>query len=78
MKSVGVDLHKKTITVCVMDETLAVLETRRFYCDQTALISAFFQRLGECQVAVEATARSTPNTGRMPAERAARTNLTAP
>lgn len=56
MKSVGVDLHKKTITVCVMDETLAVLETRWFYCDQTALISAFFQRLGECQVAVEATA----------------------
>lgn len=56
MKSVGVDLHKKTITVCVMDEALKVLETRRFFCDETTLIAVFFQSLGECQVAVEATA----------------------
>ena len=56
MNFVGVDLHKKSITVCVMNETFKVLETRRFFCDETALIAVFFERLGECQVAVEATA----------------------
>lgn len=56
MNFVGVDLHKKSITVCVMNETFKVLETRRFFCDETTLIAVFFERLGECQVAVEATA----------------------
>ena len=34
MNSIGVDLHKKIITVCVMNEKLSVLARKTLYCDQ--------------------------------------------
>lgn len=59
MKSVGVDLHKKTISVCVMtvvDGQRKVLKRQRFNCRSPLAIRRFFQKLGTFQVAVEATA----------------------
>ena len=32
MKYVGIDLHKQTITVCVVNHARDRLESRRFYC----------------------------------------------
>lgn len=58
MKFVGVDLHKKTISVCVMvkeNGKRKVVCRERFYCDQTEVIRGFFEQLGDFQVAVEAT-----------------------
>lgn len=59
MKSVGVDLHKKTISVCVMKVVRGkrkVLQRRRFLCRDPLAIRRFFQDLGPFQLAVEATA----------------------
>jgi len=59
MKYAGVDLHKKTITVCVVvkeNESRVVLVRRRFDCRETEKIRAFFEQLGPFQVVVEATA----------------------
>ena len=58
MKFVGVDLHKKTISVCVMVKVSGkrkVVCRKRFYCDQPELIREFFEQLGDFQVVVEAT-----------------------
>jgi transposase len=58
MKFVGVDLHKKTISVCVMAKVRGrrqVVSRQRFRCDDVAGIRAFFAGLGKFQVAVEAT-----------------------
>lgn len=58
MNFVGADLHKKTITICVMNkvaEQRKVVTRRRFYCDNPASIRDFFEQLGPFQVAVEAT-----------------------
>lgn len=56
MKYVGIDLHKQSITVCVVDQDRTVLQTRRFACADTARIDAFFRALGPFQAVVEATA----------------------
>lgn len=59
MKYVGVDLHKKTITVCVVILVRGqrkVFQRQRFACCDTAAIAAWFKRLGKFRVAVEATA----------------------
>lgn len=56
MKSVGIDLHKKSITVCVLGLEQNVLKTQRFACADTPRIDAFFASLGEFQAVVEATA----------------------
>ena len=56
MNSIGVDLHKKIITVCVMNETLAVLARKTLYCDQPDQIAAWFRPFAPFQVVVEATA----------------------
>ena len=56
MRFVGIDLHKQSITVCVVDQDRTVLQTRRFACSDTARIDAFFASLGEFQAVVEATA----------------------
>ena len=56
MKSVGIDLHKQSITVCVVDQDRTVLQTRRFACSDTERIDAFFQGLGPFQAVIEATA----------------------
>jgi transposase len=56
MRYVGIDLHKRSITVCVVDQDRNVLQTRRFACADTARIDAFFAGLGPFQAVVEATA----------------------
>ncbi len=56
MKYVGVDLHKKSISVCVMDASRRVLARRRFHTQDVDTIEAFFGELGAFQFTVEATA----------------------
>lgn len=59
MKFVGVDLHKQSITLCVMVVARGrreVVLRRRFSCADTAGIRAFFESLGPFRVVVEATA----------------------
>lgn len=56
MNFVGVDLHKQTITMCVVNQARQVLQTRRLACGDPSGIRAWFQELGPFQVVVEATA----------------------
>lgn len=56
MKFVGIDLHKATISVCVVNCKREVLMRRRFDCRETEKIEQFFRELGEFQMVVEATA----------------------
>jgi transposase len=56
MQYVGIDLHKKSITVCVVNQARAVVQSRRLLCCETERIVAFFQALGPFQAVVEATA----------------------
>lgn len=56
MNFVGIDLHKKTISLCVVDQERNVLDRSRFYCSQPERIVAFFEGLGVFRVVVEATA----------------------
>ena len=48
MKFIGVDLHKQTITVCVMgkvDQKRKVLERKRFRCSEPGKIREFFEQV---------------------------------
>ena len=56
MNFVGIDLHKKTISLCVVDQERNVLERKRLYCCEPERIEVFFERLGSFQAVVEATA----------------------
>jgi transposase len=59
MKYVGVDLHKHSITVCVMEIVRGkrkVTARRTFSCKRIEAIRAFFEKLEEFEVVVEATA----------------------
>ncbi len=56
MKFAGCDLHKQTITVCVVEKPLKVLKQKRLYCSDEAAIVKFFSELGEFEAVVEATA----------------------
>jgi hypothetical protein len=56
MKYAGVDLHKQSITVCVVNQARQVLERKRFLCEEPLRIREYFQNCGPCQVVVEATA----------------------
>jgi transposase len=56
MNFVGIDLHKKTISLCVVNQEREVVERKRFYCRETERIVAFFKGLGTFQMVVEATA----------------------
>jgi transposase len=59
MKYVGADLHKKSITLCVMvveSGKRRIVRRQRLACRQVAAIRRFFEELQEFQVAVEATA----------------------
>jgi transposase len=56
MKYVGIDLHKKTIVICVVDKDRKVLARQRFLCVDVPNITAWFAKLGEFQFVVEATA----------------------
>jgi transposase len=53
---VGIDLHKKTIVLCVMDQHRTVLKRRTLPCCDTEAIRAFFRDLGRFCAVVEATA----------------------
>jgi transposase len=56
MHFIGVDLHKKSITVCVMNEERTILARKTLYCSQPELILEFFQQWRPFKVVIEATA----------------------
>ena len=56
MNFVGIDLHKKTISLCVVDQERNVLNRRQIYCSEPDRIVAFFEQLGPFRAVVEATA----------------------
>ena len=59
MYYVGVDLHKQSISLCVVelaDRKRKVIERKRFFCDEEHKIAEYFAQLGEYQLVVEATA----------------------
>src|SRR6516162_10896753 len=56
MLYVGIDLHKKTIMLCVVDQARQTKEHKRFHCHQVEQIRAYFAALGPFQAVVEATA----------------------
>jgi transposase len=56
MKYVGIDLHKKTIVLCVVDKDRTVLQRKKFLCADVTGITTWFAQLGEFQFVVEATA----------------------
>jgi len=53
---VGIDLHKKTIVLCVVDQDRKVTHRRTFACCQTEAVRDFFRGLGPFRAVVEATA----------------------
>jgi transposase len=53
---VGIDLHKKTIVLCVLNQDGKVVTRRTFACTDVEAIVAFFGDLGPFRMAVEATA----------------------
>ena len=56
MNFIGVDLHKKSITICVMDEKRKVLARKTLACTQTDEILEFCRQFRPFKVVVEATA----------------------
>ena len=59
MRYVGVDLHKHSISVCVVelaDRKRQVIERKRFRCEHEEEMAEYFSSLGEYQLVVEATA----------------------
>jgi transposase len=56
VKFVGVDLHKQTIVICVVNQAYRVTERRRFACGETEAIAAWFADQAPFEVVVEATA----------------------
>ena len=59
MRYVGVDLHKQSITLCVVElaaRERKIIERRRFRCDQEDEMAEYFAALGKYQLVVEATA----------------------
>lgn len=56
MNFIGIDLHKKTISVCVVNQERKVLKRQTLYCAEPDKIVAFFQTWGPFQAVVEATA----------------------
>ncbi len=56
MHSIGCDLHKKTITMCVVNQARVPSAGRRFDCTDTVGITAWLDRFRPFQLVVEATA----------------------
>jgi transposase len=56
MNFIGVDLHKKSITVCVMDQNRKILARKTLACTQTKEIVEFFRQFRPFKVVLEATA----------------------
>src|SRR5262245_44544046 len=55
---VGIDLHKKTITLCVVSQAREVQARQTLLCAQPEKIVACFRQLGRVQAVVEGTASS--------------------
>src|SRR5262245_59628072 len=55
MNYVGIDLHKKTITIHVCNQERKKVDQQRLYCQPSQLIVDYFKKLGPCQVVIEAT-----------------------
>ena len=55
MKFVGIDLHKKSISVCVVNQERKVLVRKRFACADPDRMVAFFKELELFQAVMEAT-----------------------
>src|SRR5262249_40911395 len=55
MNFVGIDLHKKTISLCVVNQARKVLDRKRFLCIQPEAIFEYFKKIGPFQAVVEAT-----------------------
>jgi transposase len=53
---VGIDLHKKTIVLCVMDQDRKILKRMTLACGATAAIREFFAGFAPFRAVVEATA----------------------
>lgn len=56
MKFVGIDLHKQSISLCVVNQAREVLARKKLACAQTRAIHQFFAELGPFRAVVEATA----------------------
>jgi transposase len=56
MNYVGIDLHKKTIVTCVLNQDRKVITRRTLPCHDTQAILEFFRTLGPFRAVVEATA----------------------
>ena len=57
MDSVGIDPHKKTVSLCVFNQEREVLDPKRLGCSDTGRISGFLEAIRPFQVVVETTAR---------------------
>lgn len=56
MKYVGIDLHKKTISIWVVNQARERLDHKRFACSSPETIVDYFRKMGKFQAVVEATA----------------------
>ena len=56
MNSIGVGLHKRTITACVINEQVYAIAQKTLYCDEPDRIVEFFRQFRPFKVVVEATA----------------------
>ena len=56
MHFIGVDLHKNSITVCVMNDERTILARKTLYCSQPEQILEFFRQWRPFKVVIEATA----------------------
>ena len=56
MNYVGIDLHKKTISICVVNQERQKIDYQRLACATPEIIVDYFRKLGKCQAVVEATA----------------------
>ncbi len=52
----GCDLHKQTISICVLDQSRTVIHRKKLPCNDPDSLRDFFASLGEFQAVVEATA----------------------
>jgi hypothetical protein len=52
----GCDLHKQTISICVMNPARQIVKRERLRCADETAVRRFFEELGEFEAVVEATA----------------------
>src|SRR5688572_20393442 len=56
MRCAGIDLHKRSLTICIIDKETGETFTTRFSCQEEARIVEFFEKQKPFQAVVEATA----------------------